>query len=61
MDACGRREFLRMVGAGGAACLLNGAGVLSLFGDEPEDLLRAATDWERLADDRVRCNICPFD
>lgn len=61
MDSCNRRGFLKAMGAGGAACLLSGARVLSLFGEEPKQGLRAATDWESLPDKRVRCNICPFD
>ena len=52
-----RRQFLASVGAGAAACCLNGLAAPLVFPAEGE--LHEAKFYETLAGGRVRCRLCP--
>lgn len=62
MFGCTRRDLMRAAGAGGAAWVLSGSRLLSLFADDgPERALHPGSDWEAKPDGQVQCHVCPFD
>ncbi len=58
---CTRRDVLKVAGAGGAAWMLTGSRLLSLFADDPKETLHEASFWEAKPDGKVQCHVCPFD